>query len=168
MAEFDIAIAIVLKHEGGFVDDPDDPGGATNWGISTRFLREVGDPRDAVNLSKEDAILLYRNHFWDKYNYSGIQDQDVANKVMDSSVNMGPAASHKIFQRALRACGNPIKDDGLIGSKTLTAAKEVSLVALKAAMRSEMAGYYRSIISKKPRMAKYKRGWLRRAYEDNL
>lgn len=86
MADFAHAIDNVLAHEGGFVDHESDPGGATNWGISSRFLAGVGDDRDVRNLSRADAIELYRVHFWERYRYEDLPD-GISTKVFNISVN---------------------------------------------------------------------------------
>ena len=113
--DFSAAIKTVLKHEGGFVNDPDDPGGATNWGISLRFLKgqglEVGDvdhdgdidADDILKMSQSDAIAIYRQAFWVKNGYGSFPDHRVAAKTFDLCVNMGPRQAHKILQRAINA-----------------------------------------------------------------
>lgn len=177
---FDAALTVVLEHEGGYVDDPDDPGGATNWGVSLRTLRALGDLEfdvdgdgdidadDIKALSRDDAGAFYRKVFWDRHGYGRFGDLMVATKVFDLAVNMGPGGGHKVLQRALRACGQDMADDGVLGPQTLAAViaviRSFGAEALLAALRSEAAGYYRSLIAAKPVRAKYERGWLRRAY----
>ncbi|MEC7571953.1 MAG: glycosyl hydrolase 108 family protein [Pseudomonadota bacterium] len=180
------ALEMVLEHEGGFVIDPDDPGGATNFGISIRFLRaeiRAGralladfdidgdgdlDPADMEGLSREGAAQLYRSAFWDRYALGDLPPI-LAPKVFDLAVNMGPRQAFKLLQRALRAAGaEGVVDDGVIGPLTRAAISEIcataSAVALIAALRSEAAGFYRALIAAKPRFEKYRRGWLARAY----
>ncbi len=168
MASFKEAVEKTLGHEGGYVDDPDDPGGPTNWGISTRFLIGIGATIDVKDMTRDQAVGLYKEHFWDANNYGEFNHQEIAEKVFDSSVNMGAKASHRILQRALRACEQSIIDDGIIGGLTIHALNKVNPLCLTIAMRSEMAGHYRVLIAKKPVRRKYRRGWLRRAYQDNL
>lgn len=187
MANFESAITIVLKHEGGYVDDTDDPGGVTNYGVSLRWLRSVGeidgtligdldgdgdvDADDIRQMSKEDAEHLYRTLWWDKYQYDEIEDQVVANKVFDLAVNMSARQSHKILQRALRANNLEVQVDGIIGPKTMTSINlfdntetYIGVDCLIAAMRSEAASFYRVLIAQKPKFEKYRAGWLTRAY----
>lgn len=179
---FDAALTVVLAHEGGYVNDPVDPGGATNFGVSLRTLRALGDmdfdidgdgdidADDIRALSRDDAAAFYRQEFWDKYGYGRFGDLLVATKVFDLSVNMGPGAAHKVLQRALRACsGHEMAEDGKLGPATHFAVAAVtqdfrSAGTLLATLRSEAAGYYRSLIAAKPERAKYERGWLTRAY----
>lgn len=177
MSNFDTAIITVLKHEEHFVDDKNDPGGATNWGISLRFLKSIGDTcngyligdldhdgdvdvNDIKIMNREDAIQIYRKYWWEKYTYDKIINQSLATKVFDLTVNMGTKKSHKCLQRACRAAlSSPLAEDGIIGSKTLDIINNINPEVLIAAYRSETAGFYRSL--KKP---EYIEGWLNRAY----
>jgi lysozyme family protein len=166
MAEFDQAIESVLKHEGGYVDHPSDPGGATNFGISARFLKGIGDERHPRDITREDAIELYRVNFWNRYGYGEINDQDIARKVFDCSVNMGPKSGHRVLQRALRAVGHvQVEDDGVLGNITIHAANN-SPNGVAIIMKSEQAARYREIVAKDPGKKVFLKGWLRRAYED--
>lgn len=175
MSYFDEAIHTVLEHEGGYVDDPNDPGGATNWGISIRLLKTLDgdfdydndgdiDADDIKALKQESAIGIYWREFWDKYQYEEIRYQAVATKVFDLCVNMGPRSAHKCLQRALMSA-SPVhlKIDGIIGPKTLGAVNMAMEQSLLSALRSEAACFYRMLITKKPQMKKYENGWMRRA-----
>jgi len=178
MADFDIAIATVIEHEGGFVDHPDDPGGATNYGISLRFLQsEYGldfdldsdgdlDADDIKKMTMEQAIAIYHEKWWDKYDYGRIGNQLIATKVFDLAVNMGAKQAHKLMQRACLACGRvDIKEDGVLGPATVGAINLLPAIALQASLRSEAAGYYRLIAAQHPDFSAFISGWLRRAYD---
>jgi lysozyme family protein len=89
---------------------------------------------------------------------------DLAEKVFDLAVNMGTNKAHLLLQRALRAVGNPVKEDGILGKITLTAVNSANERELLAALRSEAAGYYRSIVTKNSSQNKFINGWLKRAY----
>lgn len=165
MSHFAHAISVVLRHEGGYVDDHADPGGATNYGLSSRFLKSLGLDVDVRSLSQADAISIYKQHIWDKNNYDLISDREVATKIFDLAVNMGPRQAHTLLQRALRACGErDIIEDGILGPRTLTATNRASPQALLAALRSEAAGFYRLLAAQKPMLQKFLGGWLKRAY----
>ena len=149
-----MAIRRTLQWEGGYSNDPDDPGGETNWGISTRANPGV----DVADLIEEQAIDIYRTKYWLDI-YDDIIAETIGAKVFDMGVNMGHRPAHVCLQRALRAVGIQIKEDGIFGKITLKAVNKVSPSCLLAAMRSEAAGHYR-LIGKK----KFMRGWLNRAY----
>jgi lysozyme family protein len=183
MAEFLVAIKTIFKHEGRFVDDPNDPGGATDYGISLRFLQSLGDldhdgwPDGDINkdgecnsedikaLSIDDAERLYKIHFWDKVGYERIHDQSIATKLFDLCVNVGIVGANKIAQRSVRsATGITLEDDGMMGFRTIAALNMCTPQLLLVAIKSEAAGYYRSL----PKILKdqFLKGWLNRAYSN--
>jgi len=155
------AVGAVLEHEGGYVNDPDDPGGETKWGISRRSYPEL----DIANLTEEQACAIYYRDWWRQYKYDLIEDATVAAKVLDLSVNMGPSAAHKCLQRALHACGRrDVTIDGIIGPQTLEAVNSANPLMLLAALRAEAAAHYRALAQADPKRQKFLNGWLNRAY----
>ena len=176
MSCFDIAVQTVLKDEGGFVNDPQDSGGATKYGISLKWLRSlvlepdiahldqnsngVIDFDDIAALTREQTIFLYHRYFWEPHRYERISVQMIANKVFNLTVNAGAHASHTALQWALRATGNQeVVMDGVLGDRTIKAVNAVDFRVLLAALRSEIASHYRLL--KKPH---FEAGWLNRAY----
>ena len=167
MSEFLPAVERTLAHEGGYSNDPEDPGGETRWGISRRWARSVGLPDlDIRGLSREAAIEFYRNHWWDEYHYGDLIDQRIAEEVFDMSVVAGPGASHLCLQRALwsvsyvaRDPALRVKADGVLGPITRATANRAPAHCLLAALKSEHAGYFRDL--DKPR---FEAGWEARAY----
>lgn len=159
-SKFEKAIEKVFEHEGGYVNDPKDAGGETKYGISKKAYPKV----DIKNLTKDSAKYLYYIDYWKPQSYSQIHSDEVAGKVFDLAVNIGTKRANELLQRALRAVGNPVKEDGIIGSITLTAVNNSNEAALLAALRSEAAGYYRNIVTKNANQQKFINGWLNRAY----
>lgn len=171
-SDFNLAINTILTHEGAFVNNPHDPGRATNWGISLRYMQDL-TPHETVteetikDLTKEQAATIYRVHFWDKYGYSRINDQIVATKVFDLAVNLGGKIAHIAAQRAVRAAiGWKLVEDGELGTQSITMINMAKPFILMAALKSEAAGEYRLIVQKKPEMITFLLGWLSRAYSD--
>ncbi len=138
MADAEQAIKFVLANEGGFVDNAKDPGGATNYGLSLRFLREIPSERlkqygiftlleflskaDIEELRPEQAELIYQCEFWNKAPYKKIESQPIADYVFDMVVNHGENQAIKLLQRSLwarRHMKDCVVDDGILGSYTL-------------------------------------------------
>ena len=164
---FDKAIKVVLAHEGGFINHPDDPGGPTKWGISQRFLQDIGLPHeisDIKDMSQQQAIDLYRIHWWEKYHYHQLPEP-IAIKLFDLAVNIGSRQAHRLIQRACRACHAPIKEDGILGPITKKTIETLEPNHLLAALRAEAAGFYRTLTAITPLQRKqFLNGWLKRAY----
>ena len=156
------AVEFVLKHEGGYVNDPQDPGGETKYGISKRSYPHL----DIRALTEDQAVAIYRKDWWERYGYDRIESVDVAAKVFDLAVNMGATAAHRCLQRALHACGQRhVKVDGVIGPQTIGAANTVNPPEmLLAALRAEAAAHYRSLIDHNPSLERFRKGWENRAY----
>jgi len=162
VAIFDLAVEQTLRNEGGsrLVQDPRDPGGTTRYGISKRAHPDI----NIEALTERQARQIYYRHYWEKYQIWRLFDQEVASKVFDMAVVMGGRPAVRCLQRALRACGVFVVEDGLLGPQTAGAANAHDKQELMSALRSECAGRFREIIAAKPLMGVYERGWLRRAY----
>ena len=164
-AAFERAVARVLGDEGGYANNPSDPGGATKFGISQREYPQL----DIAALTRADAVAIYYRDWWQRYRYSQLPGP-VAAKVFDLAVNIGPAHAVRCLQRALRACGRRLTEDGALGRATAMAAAGANQLALIAALRAEAAGYYRALAAlERGRRAggdrEFLEGWLNRAYE---
>ena len=164
---FNAAFKEVLKHEGGYNFHPSDSGGHTNFGISLRFYKENIDPmaddKTIQSLTKQDAREIYKDYFWEPYKYDQIP-HIIAVKLFSFSVNMGHKRAHKLLQRALRASGHNLVDDGILGKKTHEAISVCDPYNVLCALRSEGAGRYRYIALANPELKVFLTGWLNRAY----
>jgi len=157
---FELAIDTVLAHEGDtYSDIPADRGGPTKYGIASRWHPEV----DMQTLTRERAIEIYWTDHWEGHRYETLP-APIAIKVFDLAVNLGHRTVVKCLQRALGACGAPVKVDGLLGRDTASAAASVDQLALMAALRSEAAGEYRVLAAKNQDQVVFLNGWLNRAY----
>ena len=103
--KFEKAFKYVIHNEKGYVFDPDDPGGATKYGICQRSYPSL----DIKNLTIEKAKEIYHRDFWLKGKFEQIPDITLAVQVFDFSVNLGIRAGIKLLQRAIRAGGINIK-----------------------------------------------------------
>lgn len=116
---FDRALKLVLQHEGGFVNHPADPGGATNKGITIatyrRYINPKGTVEDLKNLTTEQAGVVYRRQYWDAVLGSQLPD-GVDYATFDFAVNSGPSRAAKYLQKVVG-----VSQDGRIGPQTLAA-----------------------------------------------
>lgn len=110
---FDEAFDRLMLHEGGYVNDPNDPGRETNWGISKRSYPNL----DIKNLTREGARTLYKRDFWDRLHADELKD-GVAWQVLDFAVNSGMETAVRHLQRAIL-----VADDGLWGPVSRAAAQ---------------------------------------------
>lgn len=159
--KFRHAVEVVLKHEGGYVNNPADPGGETKYGISKRSYPHL----DIKNLTKEQATQIYYDDWWQKYRYGEIKDLAVATKVFDLSVNMGPSAAHRILQRAVNfVSAAELKVDGILGPLTLAAVNAADPEKVLQMMRYKAAEYYHALAKRRAESRVFLLGWLNRAY----
>lgn len=149
MSNFDKCIDFILKHEGGYVNHPDDPGGETNFGIAKRAYPSL----DIKNLTVKQAKEIYYKDYWLKLKCDQMP-LPVALMVFDSGVNQGLSASAKILQRALR-----ILDDGVIGNKTLDAIELSKPSQLLPEMCARRCNYYAGTRN----VDTFGLGWFRRS-----
>lgn len=114
---FDKALQLVLKHEGGFVDHPRDPGGATNQGVTLQTFRRFFGPSKTVDdlrgITSEQLAHVYRSGYWDKCRCDQLPG-GVDYAVFDVAVNSGPGRAAKFVQAAVDA-----NQDGVIEGNTL-------------------------------------------------
>lgn len=115
--DFDHAFHKLLGHEGGFVDHPSDPGGATNWGVTELVARANGYRGHMRDLPVDVAKGIYRRQYWDSVRADELPPA-MRYAVFDAAVNSGTAQAIKWLQRAIGA-----DDDGVIGGQTIAMAR---------------------------------------------
>jgi len=183
MSTFELAITTVLRHEGGYTDSSNDPGEATNFGVSLRWLRSQGllteleqeegdlhqtDVQAIKNMTQAEAEGFYRVQWWDRYGYEKLDCQEVATKIFDTAVNVGPVRAHKIAQQAVNTLGSPpVLCDGLMGAQTISALNSSPTGLLLPRMRVLLAAYYEKLVSDNPKLAGFLPGWENRAFDRN-
>jgi lysozyme family protein len=177
----EIANAIVAR-EGGFVNDPDDPGGATNFGVTIHTMRRLGldltgdgqvDISDVRSLSQAQAVDIFIKHYFDAPLIAELPEP-LQPSVFDMYVNAGNNAV-KILQQLLREMDQDIAVDGAIGPQTIRAAHAAMRAApdhLVDAYGIARRNYYFRLADRRPASRKYARnqaggkgGWIRRAEE---
>jgi len=154
--EFKDAIKVILKHEGGYVNDPVDPGGETNMGISKKAYPHL----DIKNLTEDDVSDIYHQDYWMKAKCHSIPDS-LRLIYFDMVVNMGKSRAVKILQTAITAKGVKTDIDGGIGPQTIKNAEKSKLEASR--LRSYRVKYYADLVNRKPTLGKYWYGWYKRS-----
>ena len=153
---FDEIIEIVLEHEGGYVNDPDDAGGETKYGIAKRWYPNV----DIKNLTIEQAKKIYHQDYWRPAKCDEVPPH-LRHIYFDMCVNQGKSRAVKILQRAANAKGKDLKVDGGLGPKTIAAMDGVELQRV----RAYRIKYYADLVTRKPNLEKFYYGWFRRGLE---
>ena len=147
---FDRAFEIIIGHEGGYVNDPRDPGGETKYGISKRAY----PAEDIQNLTLDRAKFLYKRDYWDAVDAESIPGA-ARLMVFDCSVNCGVTTAKKLLQRAV-----DVKDDGVFGPKTRAA------VSATPDIEQRFAGYWLQYYTDLKGFETYGKGWVRRVAND--
>jgi lysozyme family protein len=155
-SNFEACLAEVLKHEGGYVDHPADPGGATNRGVTKKAWEEyVGHEvtkDDIKALTVEDVTPFYRKRYWDACKCDNLHG-GVDYVVFDVAVNSGPGRAAKFLQEAVG-----VTADGSIGPRTLAAANDFGPNLIINKMCDRRESFYRSL----PTFPTFGKGWLSR------
>lgn len=148
MDAFQRAFEVVIGHEGGYVNDPRDPGGETKYGISKRANPDV----DIRNLTLAKAQWIYRQRYWLPL-HADAMPESAAIQVFDAAVNHGLRAATRMMQRALQ-----VPDDGVIGPVTLNAMVAADDARFVARFAAERLMFYTDLAG----WEVYGRGWTRR------
>ena len=172
LTEFDDIIQVVLEHEGGYVDDPDDRGGATNWGVTQGVFEDyIGHEvtkDDVKKMTQEVAEEIYYEKFWIPSKAQKLP-AEVRHTYFDMVVNHGRGGAVKILQQACnnkRKPDNQIAVDGGIGPNTIKAAANLKNWELQV----ERSGFYWNLVfdgaryTKRTTQVKFIRGWIRRCF----
>lgn len=155
-ANFEACVALILASEGGFVDDPADPGGATNHGITIETLEGVrGRPQteeDVRALTEADAAAIYRADYFTPAGCD-IWPAGVDLMVFDCAVNQGLGHAIRTLQVSVGAAA-----DGEIGPATKAAVASHAPALIIARMSVLRGNHYRSL----PTFPRFGKGWLTR------
>jgi lysozyme family protein len=172
----------IVDREGGFVKDPDDPGGATKFGVTIGTMRRLGldltgdgqvTEADVRRLTREKAQAIFVEHYFRRPRLNELPEA-IRPSVFDMYVNAG-ANAVKILQRLLIDMGYDVDVDGTVGPQTIRAAEDARAAApdlLADAYGVARRNYYYALADERPASRKYARrldggkgGWITRAEE---
>ena len=142
----------VLGHEGGYVNDPRDPGGETNWGITKRTAQANGYHGDMRALTRAQAFRIYAEAFWKRYQCDKLPSA-VAYQFFDACVNHGAGNAARMLQRAVG-----VLDDGIIGNVTLAAINRQGVSDTLMRLVAERLRFYTRLSN----FNTYGKGWVNR------
>ena len=150
--KFDEAFDRLIGHEGGYSDNPADPGGRTMWGVTERVARSWGYTGHMRDLPRSTAKEIYKALYWDKVRAEEIPEV-VRFDVFDTAVNSGVGQSIKLLQRAAGAT-----DDGVLGPKTLAAVRAMDQQKLD----KRFSGYRLRFMTTLKNWPPFAKGWAAR------
>ena len=152
MSDFDKAFELLIGNEGGYVNNPKDPGGETNWGITKAVAVANGYTGDMRAMPKDVAKGIYKKMYWDKLQCDQLPFI-VAFQLFDAGVNHGNSQAVKFLQLALS-----VADDGVIGAKTISAVSKLEDLQIVLLFNAERIEFYAALKT----FSTFGKGWVRR------
>ena len=162
----------IINVEGGYVNDPADSGGETNYGITVRVARSYGYTGAMRDLPRQTAFDIYSDRYWGAVCGDQLEKLSIliCEEVVDTSVNMGPGRASKFLQRALNVLNNrtklypDLKVDGQIGRRSLEALKLYLKYrdeqALHKALNSLQGAFYITLAERREKDERFVYGWF--------
>lgn len=165
MAKVELLIPHILRFEGGFCNDPDDLGGATNKGVTFKTYKLYNKRRglsvptigDLIRMTDAEFTDILKTMYWDACKADFIESQSVANAIVDWAWNSGTGTAVKEVQKVLG-----VKADGIVGNITLSAINSQSPLPLFGKIQQARLSYLERICKARPANNKFMRGWCNR------
>lgn len=160
---FEKALEFVLENEGGFTNDVNDKGGATNWGITidevSKFLGKKATVEDVKNFPLSSAKQIYKVHYWDRMNLDLVPNDLLKTILFDQGVNRGTSTAIVGLQRVLG-----VKQDGVVGKETIAfiSAKNPKKLVLDYIKDAQIS--YCRIVKNNPSQVVFLIGWMNRTH----
>lgn len=166
MAQFEQFFPMLMKFEGGYVNDPDDHGGATKWGVTlAEWIRNgydkngdgVINANDIKLLTQADAAKIAKPLYWDQVKGDQINSQSIAEFLCDFAYNSGTGTAIKKLQQVLG-----VAVDGVIGNQTLSVLNAGSQKNIFEVYKQSRIDFVNAIVKNNPSQEKFLKGWLSR------
>jgi lysozyme family protein len=165
MARVELLVPHILRWEGGYVNDPDDLGGATCKGVCFktyklyRQRKKLPKPtlEDLKNISDGEFVSILKEMYWDACRADNIESQSVANAIVDWAWHSGTVTAVKEVQKVLG-----VEADGIIGNITLSSINSWSPLPLFGQIQQARKNYIERICISRPLNEKYRKGWFNR------
>lgn len=167
---FDIAFNFIIAKEGGYVDDPYDKGGATKYGISSRFIKandlKIKDVRELTLLQAKEIYSIF---FWHPLKIDKINDSTVQLFLFDTAVNCGKEKAVFLLQESISSISD-IAIDGIIGNETIGTCNSITSQPklrklLKQLLLSKRIAYYVHVVNVNNSQRRFLKGWVNRTLE---
>ena len=146
----------LIGHEGGYVNDLQDPGGETNWGVTKRTAQANGYTGNMKTMTRQQAYEIYRRAFWVRYNCEQMPDA-VAYQFFDAAVNHGFGNASRMLQRAVG-----VLDDGIIGKYSLEAINSNPISDTLMVLNGERLNFYIRLKN----FDRFGKGWVNRVAQN--
>lgn len=172
----DAEIAALIEREGGYVNDPNDSGGETNFGITEFTARSYGYHGEMATMHRSVAVEIYQMRYWygPIFHEVNVMSKPIAGELFDTGVNAGTDLAVKFLQRWLNAFNRrgelwpEIKEDGRIGAMTLEALRRYlrfrssqnGEAVMVAALNGSQAEFYRGLSQARPKDEDFVFGWV--------
>jgi len=172
---FNRALRTILRHEGGFVNHPNDPGGATNRGITMgtfrnnarRLLNIEPTLENLRNLTVEQAGVIYRDRYWNRIRGDEIHDERVATFLFDFYVNAGNNATRTLITTISALTNQNLNPAAGMNDDVINAINALDSQVLFRTFRQARIDYYTNLANRSPRLRVFLRGWLNRVNSFN-
>lgn len=161
MDRFEKFLDYIFEVEGGFTNDKNDRGGATNFGITEEEAREFGYTGDMRNLTKDFAENIYLKKYYLGNKLDKVINDKVALSIFDWAVNSGRRGIKKA-QIVANKFGANLIIDGIIGNKTLEAINSINPEAFLKEYHELQRAFYKNLAAKDSTQEDFLKGWLNR------
>lgn len=165
---FNTAFDLLIFDEGGYVNDKDDPGGPTKWGITlktySRYLKRPATIEELVAMPVEHAKEIYITEYWNPLSLHSLDKIVLAVCIFNSGVLYGTGTAALMTQRALNNLGASVKVDGLLGLQTMKILNVIREDDFLKMFHRLLLERIETLIFNNPKLEKFRRGWTIRAH----